>query len=179
MNGLSLNRPQRRRLERQLQQTRDARVYRRTLAILEFVRGRPVAQIARTLEVDRRSVYRWVDAYCESLDPLALEDDARSGRPCRWSEECSEWLGGFLTKSPRELGYIEANWTIPLLQECLELCSGKRFSDDTLRRRLRQLGYVWKRTRYVLAPDPEREKKTADSLENQASSAAQRAVGRG
>lgn len=32
-------------------------------------------------------------------------------------------------------------------------------SDVTIRRGLDQLGYVWKRPRYVLAPDPEREKK--------------------
>jgi hypothetical protein len=59
----------------------------------------------------------------------------------------------------RELGYFAVNWTVPLLRDPLVMCTSQRFSDHTIRRGLRQLNYVWKRPRYVLAPDPEREKK--------------------
>jgi hypothetical protein len=41
------------------------------------------------------------------------------------------------------------------------------------------LGYVWKRSRYVLAPDPEKEKKTANSPQNQGFAATQCVVGAG
>ena len=44
--------PRRRRLERQLRSTADARVYRRTLAVVEVARGRPIAQVARSLGVN-------------------------------------------------------------------------------------------------------------------------------
>jgi len=41
MGTLTLTTWQRRRLERQLRDTHDARVYRRTLAVLEVARGGP------------------------------------------------------------------------------------------------------------------------------------------
>lgn len=167
-----LSRRHRRQLEEQLRRTRDAHVYRRALAILEWDRGRPISQIARMLGVNRRSVYRWIESYSEASDPTALEDDARPGRPRQWSEECSVWLQAFLRTSPVDLGYFAVNWTVSLLQECLELSTRLRFSDDTVRRALKTQGYTWKRTRYVLAPDPEREKKTPYPPGNPASSAA-------
>jgi hypothetical protein len=58
------------------------------------------------------------------------------------------------------MGYDAVNWTVPLLQEHLRTCAGRWLSDDTIRRELDRLGYTWKRFRYVLPPDPEREKKT-------------------
>ena len=51
------------------------------------------------------------------------------------------------------------NWTVPLLREYLYDRTSLWLSEDTIRRRLQRLGYVWKRYRYVLPPDPEREKK--------------------
>jgi hypothetical protein len=51
------------------------------------------------------------------------------------------------------------NWTVPLLQEHLSRCTDRWLSDDTIRRELDRLGYVWKRFRSVLPPDSRREKK--------------------
>jgi transposase len=168
MKTLSLTGKQRRQLVRQLKSTHDVRLYRRTLAVLEYDRGKSIAEIARTLRVNRRSIHRWLDTYSESLAPDSLSDDERSGRPRRWTEDCSEWLQAFLRCSPAELGYYAANWTVPLLRDSLECSTAKRFSNRTIRRALQQLQYVWKRPRYVLAPDPEREKKTADPPGNSA-----------
>ena len=71
-------------------------------------------------------------------------------------------------QSPDQLGYPAVNWTIPLLQEQLGRCTGQWPSEDTLRRQLHRLDYVWKRPRYVLDPDPELEKKKTASQANQA-----------
>ena len=160
MKKLVLSGKHRRRLEQQLRQTHDVRLYRRTLAVLEYDRGQAIAEIARALRVNRRSVHRWIRAYSRSLDPESLGDDDRPGRPRHWTEECSEWLQAFLRHAPTELGYYAVNWTVPLLQNPLAMSTAHSFSDHTIRRALRGLGYVWKRARYVLAPDPEREKKT-------------------
>ena len=168
MGEFVLTAAQRHRLERQLKQTRDVRVFQRTLAVLERSRGRSVSDIARMLRVSRQSVYRWLDSFGESFDPDSLIDDERSGRPCRWSEECTEWLNAFLKRSPAELGYPAANWTAPLLQTAMAACTSELFCSRTIRRELQRLEYVWKRPRYVLAPDPEREKKTSNSSRNSA-----------
>lgn len=75
MSQFHLTTWQRHRLRRQLAEAEDVRLYRRTLAVLEFDYGRTVADIARMLGVTRQTVYNWVEAYTEIGDPRALEDN--------------------------------------------------------------------------------------------------------
>ena len=72
---------QRRALRQQLHQTSDAKVYHRTLVILEFARGRGVANFARLLHTSRQSAYRWLEAYAATSQPAVLADAPRGGRP--------------------------------------------------------------------------------------------------
>lgn len=155
MSKLNLTSWQRKRLRRQLKDTRDVSLYRRTLAVLEFDRGRTVADIAKMLGMTRQSVYNWVHAYRQACDPAALEDDPGRGRHPLLDDEEEHWLQALLVRSPQELGYPHTNWTVPLLQDVLQRSSGRRDSEDTIRRALHRLDYVWKRPRYVLDPDPE------------------------
>lgn len=177
MSRLNLTVWQRRRLQHQRVETLDARVLRRTLAVLEFDQGRSAQEIALLLGVTRQSVYNWVEDYLHDRDPAALRDEEGRGRPLSLDEDAERLLETFLADSPQALGYPQVNWTVPLLQEVLEISTGERRSDDTLRRALRRLGYVWKRPRYDLEPDPEQEKKTPDSPANPGFAAAQRRVG--
>src|SRR5215207_7794404 len=162
MSELGLTPGQRRRLQRQLKDVRDARLYRRTAAVLEVDRGTPVARVAQALGVTRQSIYNWVDCYRQAHDPADLGDAGRSGHPRSWTEKLEGRLRSLLRTSPDRLGYFAVNWTVPLLRQELEHGRGGRcLAEDTIRRELHWLGYVWKRGRYVLAPDPEGEKKTA------------------
>ena len=162
MDRLTLTPQQRRRLERQAHETVDTHVYQRTVAVLDYSRGRSVAQIAETLGVTRQSVYNWLNAYTEQHDPAALVGEPRPGRPRVWTEARQALLRTLMATTPDRLGAPAVNWTVPLLQDYLEQEIGERFSDDTIRRELRRQEYVWKRPRYVLEPDPEEEKKTLD-----------------
>jgi integrase/transposase len=175
---LTLSPWQRRQLQRLRAQTQDARLYRRTLAVLEIARGTPIARVARTLGASRRAVYYWVEDYAERHDPADLVPGHGPGRPTAWTEEARALLQELLAGSPAARGYYAVNWTVPLLQEELRHGTGGRLSDDTIRRELRRLGYVWKRPRYVLASDPELEKKTADPPANRGPAAPQRPAGR-
>jgi transposase len=166
MSRLRLTHWQRRRLHQPLKSTSDARTYRRTLAVLELDRGRAAADIAAMLGVTRQSVHNRAAAFAHDPDPLTLRDDDRSGRPALLAGQTDGLLPSLMDQSPQDLGYPHTDWTVPLLQQQLEKDLGLRPSDETVRRGLRRLGYVWKRPRYVLDPDPEREKKTADSLAN-------------
>jgi transposase len=163
MRELLLNRRQRFRLRQQLKHSRDAGLYRRTLTLLELDQGKPIAQIARSLGVTRQSVYNWLEAYAESFDPRALVDEARSGRPTTWTPDVDQLLQTLLHQSPADWNYPAVNWTVPLLRQQLATWDGRWLSEDTIRRRLHELGYVWKRTRYVLPPDPDKEKKKVDT----------------
>jgi transposase len=166
MSELVLTPGQRRRLQSQLKAAQDARVYRRTLALLEVDRGIPISRLAQTLGVTRQSIYNWVEDYTQAHDPADLYDQGRSGRPSTWTDRLQGRLRSLLKIPPNRLGYFAVNWTVPLLQEELQHGRGPQLSEDTIRRALHRLGYVWKRGRYVLYPDPELEKKTADPQAN-------------
>src|SRR6266481_1137480 len=105
MGTLNLTTWQRRRLERQLRDTRDARVYRRTLAVLEVAQGQPVAGVARCLRVTPRVVYSWVEAYTQSHDPATLHDADRCGRPSLLTQKDRDRLREFLQHSPQDFDY--------------------------------------------------------------------------
>lgn len=179
MSQLHLTSRQRHLLQRQLIQTRDVGVYRRTLAILESDRGRSVADIACMLGVSRQSIYNWLETYQHSKQPSALEDEGGRGRRRLLDEDGEQFLVALLALSPQDLDYPNTSWTIPLLQEVFEICTDQCLSDDTLRRALHRLDYAWKRPRYRLEPDPEREKKTAHSPANPGSACPQRRPGPG
>ena len=180
MGTLSLTAWQRRRLQRQLHDTRDARVYRRTLAILEVARGGPVSAVARRLRVTPRVVYYWLDAYAQGYDPEALHDQDRPGRPRLLAEQGRDRLRELLQQSPQDLGYFATEWTVALLQTHLAHCDGQHLSEDTIRRELHRLDFAWKRPRYVLDPGPEfRGKKEAHPPADQAVAAAKRGAGPG
>jgi transposase len=170
MDSLKLNTWERRRLRRQLRATRDARIYRRTLAILEVDRGRPVGDVATSFGVEPRTIYYWIEAYLQDHDPASLADGERTGRPSLWDDGLDRRLRAAMARSPQDLGYPSVDWTVPVLREHLAGRCGWSPSDDTIRRAIRRLGYVWKRPRYVLEPDPELEKKNGGSAARSAGS---------
>ena len=163
MSGLRLTAVQRRRLEQQLRTTRDAGLYRRTLAILEAAGGKAISEIARLLRTSRRSVHYWIEAYEQARDPACLADHRGGNHPSLWTEDLQAALQASLERRPDHFGYQAIEWTVPLLQEHLAVCTGRRPSSTSIRRELHTSGRVGKRPRYVLDPDPERDKKTADS----------------
>ncbi|HZU35510.1 MAG TPA: helix-turn-helix domain-containing protein [Gemmataceae bacterium] len=177
MSIVQLTSSLRRRLRTQLRRATDAAYYRRLLAILELDRGQTVTEIADLLQVTRQSVYNWARSFAACPDPAVLRDHYGIGRPSVWTEQLQTLLLTSLAQRPDALGYVGVNWTVPLLQEHLFGQGGRWLSDDTIRRELNRLGYVWKRFRYVLPPDPQREKKTRHPAAAADSAAPQRQVG--
>lgn len=158
---LGLTARERRGLAQALAQCQEARHYRRLLALQELDRGRPIAAVARSLEVSRQSVHTWIQTYRRTRSFAALADRPRSGRPSRWNEALRSALEAWLEHSPQRYGYPATVWTVPLLREQLRHAYGQSLADATVRRELHALGYTWKRARYRLVPDPARGKKAA------------------
>src|SRR4051812_44677396 len=144
VDTLTLTYWQRRHLERQLRSARDARVYRRTLAVLEVADGEPVASVAGRLRVTLRAVYHWVATYGRDHAPAALADRDRTGRPRLLPRGAGESLRNLRGRSPRGMAYSAAQGPVPLLRDPLTRRTGRPFSDDTLRRELQRLRYSWK-----------------------------------
>lgn len=179
MDGLRLTAAEQRRLSETLHRTHDVRVYKRTLAVLECGRGKGVVEVARSLQVTRQSVHNWVSRYRRSGKPAALADAPKSGRPRKADAAVETLLQALMMVPPERCGYPATHWTIPLLRDQVRQNLGKQCSTQTMRRCLHRLGYVWKRPRYVLAPDPQREKKTPNSAYAWRLAQAQRGAGGG
>jgi transposase len=156
MDPLRLTALQRFRLRKQLGSTRDLRTYQHTLALLELDRGQSTAQVASRLGVSRRSVELWINEFVRNPVPRVLIPDHSPGRPTLWTEDLQVVLRAALHQSPPHWGYQAVNWTVPLLRQHLTHWYVPELSDDTIRRQLHHLSYVWKRPRYVLEPDPRR-----------------------
>jgi transposase len=171
MRDLALTANQRRALERQLRGTRDAGVYRRTLAILEVDAGRPIVEVARLLRTSRPSIYHWIDWYAEDRDPKQLLDERGGNHDTVWTAERQARLEASLAQPPDHFGYQAVEWTVPLLREHLARSGTPPPSATSIRRQLWVLGYVWKRPRYILDPDRDREKKDSDQARNRGAAA--------
>jgi len=172
MRELALTATERRELEQQLRETRDAGVYRRTLAILEADDGRPIAELARLFRTSRPSIYHWIDGYQEGRDPKRLLDRRGGNHPSVWTAELQVFLEASLAQPPDHFGYQAVEWTVPLLREHLAHRGIGPPSTPSIRRQMWALGYVWKRPRYVLDPDRDREKKGSHPARNRPSAAA-------
>jgi transposase len=159
MPSLHLTPQQRFRLRQQLRHTKDAGLFRRTLAVLQLDQGQAPAVVAAELGVCCRSVQRWLEHYLTTPTPRALVDHRGYAHTTAWDEELQAVLRCALTQPPGSYGYQDLEWTVSLLQEHLARWDGRVWSDTTLRRQLHRLGYAWKRPRYVLIPDPQRARK--------------------
>jgi transposase len=177
MDKGKLSAKERRRLTAVVQGTHDTRQFRRALAVLESDSGKSPGDVAQMLRVSRQSVYNWIEDFRRTGDVYALVDAPRSGRPVGFDERGQALLHSLLQSTPQHFGYFATQWTVPLLQEQLQHGMGQCYGQRTIRRGLHRLGYVWKRARYVLIPDPQREKKALHLPRCQWLGAAQRAAG--
>lgn len=119
---------------------------------------RTVNQIAHHFGVTRQTLYNWRERVPSSGDG-SLSDQTRTGRPTVWLPKRVNLLRKLLSETPRQHGFQARGWTVSLLLERLDQLIQWRGSEDSLRTQLHELDYGWKRYRYVLKPDPEREKK--------------------
>jgi transposase len=125
----------RRRLERALREARDARHFRRLLAVKLVAEGMSVGAVARLCALSRPIVYRWLGRYLEAHEPEALLDSPRTGRPRGASPLTDTLLRRLVQQSPQEAGWATHGWTVPLLCTHLQQ-QGIDVSPRTLRRRL-------------------------------------------
>src|SRR3954470_9571892 len=147
-HGVRLSDADRKRLAVALETAREARVYRRVEALLLVAEGQTVTEAARRCHVDRSSVHRWLRQYGAGRNAAVLADRSRSGRPRQRSRLTPQRLAAVLARDPRRCGYQATSWTVPLLAHDLA-AKGIAVSPRTLRRRLHEAGYRWKRPRYV------------------------------
>lgn len=139
----------RRRLRRAVAEAATARLLRRIQAVLRVAEGYPLAEAARLNGVNRTSVHRWVRAYWHRHVVADLQDRPHTGRPRETDDLDAELLETVLAQDPRTVGYQATTCTVPLWATHLREEHGYVISERTLRRRLREYGWRWKRPRYL------------------------------
>src|SRR5689334_8371980 len=104
--------------------------------------------LSPSMRVWRSTVYRWIARYLAERAPSALADGKRSGRPRMTPALTDAKLRQLLTSDPCQFGYDANTWTVPLLATHLHT-QGVVISARTLRRRIHDARFRWKRPRYV------------------------------
>lgn len=139
-------------LQRIAHSSSNGRAVRRAQALLWLDAGESMAQVADRLNMSRQAIYDLVDRYQSQHDkPVGerVRDQSHAGRPPEKLEATIEVIEPLLSQNPREYGYRELVWTVPILRRQVEKQTGARVSHQTMRRALHVLRYRYKRPRYV------------------------------
>jgi transposase len=146
---LGLTGHDRNRLAEALRRTRELLTYRRAQAVLGVARGSPIREVASLAATSCRTVYGWVQRYLRRHRVEDLRDAPRPGRPAAAPVLTDARIVREFEKDPLRLGYRSTGWTVDLLARHLSRRYDCAISGRTLRRRMRNLGLSWKRTRHV------------------------------
>ena len=139
----------RRQLTAALSQAASVRQFRRLQAVRHVAEGHSVSEAAQLVGVDRSTVHRGGASYLRPRRAATLADAPRAGRPREADDLDEEPLAELRAQDPRPLGYRATTWTAPLLTTHLKPECGCPVSERTLRRRLHEYGWRWKRLRSV------------------------------
>jgi transposase len=140
--------------------TGKASEYRRLQAVRLVAQGHPIADVSRLTQAPERSIYRWVEKYLETHSASALEHREGAGRPEAAKPITKARILRELRREPLKLGYNTNIWTVALLAHRLSQLYQCSINERTLRRRMKEIGLVWKRPRYVfVTKDPHRAQK--------------------
>jgi transposase len=138
------------RLREVLVQAQDARVFKRALALILLAEGRTWTEASHLSTLGRATISFWLGRYLRSRKRSSLQDRPHTGRPPNEPVPAA-LLARLLRRDPYRLGYPTHTWTVPLLCAHLRSEHGLAVTERTLRRRLHQVRYRWKRPRYVYA----------------------------
>lgn len=121
--------------------------------------GTPVAQVARVYGIDRTTLQRWLRRHQEAGGESGLRRRPVSGRPRKLTCINAYNLKRLVLAPATRFGFETDLWTVGRLHAVLVERFNADVSEDTVWRRLRDLGLTWQ--------TPEREYFQADALERQ------------
>lgn len=147
------NRTSRRQLGRFIKErlkAKDLDAWRRGRAVLGYIEGRRVVDLAAEADVSRGSVNRWLQRYERSgIDGLLTR--LRPGPERRLSDVQRTELVTFIEAGPQEAGYTSGVWTGPMIGDLIASRYGVRYHNHHVPRLLHELGFSVQRPRKRLA----------------------------
>ncbi|MFO0844317.1 MAG: helix-turn-helix domain-containing protein [Gemmataceae bacterium] len=126
-------------LEAEVRSTEDRKLRDRLQIVLLAHQDRKHQDIAADFRINRRSVQRWLNAYCERGLAGLVPKKARGkapGIPASMADEIKRWV----IEGPAEQGLDRANWTHEELADHLRKAHGIETSRSAMHRFCRKLG---------------------------------------
>jgi transposase len=124
--------------------------WRRGKAILGYIEGRRVVELAGELDVTRGSVNRWLQWY-EAMGVEGLVTATAPGAPSKLDAEKRQELTALIEAGPLAAGYPSGVWTGPMVGDLIEQRFGVRYHKHNVPRLLHELGFSLQRPRKRLA----------------------------
>ena len=132
------------------QQSNDLERWRRGRAVLGYIEGRRVIEMAREFSVNRSSINRWLGWY-NAIGVNGLETGVAPGAAPRLSDKQTRELIGLIEAGPNSAGYSSGVWTGPMIGDLIEERFGVRYHNHHIPRLLHKLGFSVQRPRKRLA----------------------------
>jgi transposase len=129
----------------------DLEAWRRGRALLGYIEGRRVIELAAELDVSHGSVNRWLQRY-EAMGVEGLLTGTAPGRAPLLTKEQHEELAQLIEAGPQAAGYTSGVWTGPMVADLIEQRFGVRYHNHHVPRLLNQLGFSRDRQRPVPQP---------------------------
>lgn len=127
------------RLDALFRSTDDHKLRHRLQIVLMAHRGRGRQDIAADLGIHRRTVTRWVNAYCEAgLD--GLRPKTAKGKPSPITPSLADEVRTWVIEGPAEQGLDRANWTHEELADHLKKTKGILTSRSAVQRFRSKIG---------------------------------------
>jgi len=152
------------RLDRLFRATADRKLRERLQIVLMAQRGRPRQDIAADLGVHRKTVTRWLNAYCvggrDSLQPKKAK-----GKPGKIPKALAETVRRWVIDGPAAQGLDRANWTHEELADHLRKTHGVDTSRSAVQRFCAAIGIrLYRPTYHYERGDPGKQARAKEDL---------------
>ena len=152
------------RLEKLFQTTNDRKLRDRLQIVLMAQRGRARQDIAQDLGIHRRSVTRWLNAYCDGgLD--ALRPRKAKGKPSKIPASLADVIRTWVIDGPAKQGLDRANWTHEELADHLKKTQGLQTSRSAVQRFCQKIGIrLYRPTYRYLRGNPDKQTQAKEEI---------------
>ena len=128
----------------------DLAAWRRARAVLGYIEGRRVVDLAAEADVTRGSVNRWLQWY-EAAGVEGLLTETAPGPSPKLDEAQRLELASLIDEGPPAAGYTCGIWTGPMIGNLIEQRFGVRYHNHHVPRLLNEMGFSVQRPRKRLA----------------------------
>jgi transposase len=115
-----------------LQQTKEARVFRRAQAVRDVVKGQRLQTVSDALSFTYSALRKWVHRFAHQGTP-GLVDRPRSGRPPKMTCELEQHLNRLIDQDPLEHGSLHSQWSCRELATVLARETGVPLGRESVR----------------------------------------------